>query len=30
MAVIAYEDKKGHWHQEKSAGEDRPEADVEG
>ena len=28
--VISYEDKKGHWHKEKSAGDDRPEADVEG
>lgn len=27
---ISYEDKKGHWHKEKSAGDDRPEADVEG
>jgi Uncharacterized protein conserved in bacteria (DUF2188) len=28
--VISYEDKKGHWHQEKSPGDDRPEPDVEG
>ena len=28
--VISYEDKKGHWHKEKSAGDDRPEPDVEG
>ena len=28
--VISYEDKKGHWHKEKSAGDDRPEAEVEG
>jgi hypothetical protein len=28
--VISYEDKEGHWHKEKSAGDDRPEADVEG
>jgi hypothetical protein len=28
--VISYEDKDGHWHEEKSAGDDRPQADVEG
>ena len=28
--VISYEDKKGHWHKEKSAADDRPEPDVEG
>ena len=28
--VISYEDKKGHWHNEKSPGDDRPEPDVEG
>jgi Uncharacterized protein conserved in bacteria (DUF2188) len=28
--VITYEDKAGHWHKEKSAGDDRPEPDVEG
>jgi hypothetical protein len=28
--VISYEDKQGHWHKEKSAGNDRPEPDVEG
>jgi hypothetical protein len=28
--VISYEDKEGHWHKEKSAGGDRPKADVEG
>jgi len=28
--VISYEDKGGHWHKEKSAGDDRPEAKVEG
>ncbi len=27
---IAYEDKQGHWHNELSAGNDRPETDVEG
>ena len=27
---IDYEDKQGHWHHEKSAGDDRPETDVEG
>lgn len=29
-SVISYEDKDGHWHKEKSAGDDRPEAKVEG
>jgi Uncharacterized protein conserved in bacteria (DUF2188) len=28
--VISYEDKEGHWHEEKSKGNDRPEPDVEG
>jgi len=28
--IISYEDKAGHWHKEKSAGDDRPKADVEG
>jgi hypothetical protein len=28
--VISYEDKEGHWHKEKSAGDDRPEAKVKG
>jgi Uncharacterized protein conserved in bacteria (DUF2188) len=27
---ISYEDDKGHWHNEVSAGSDRPETDVEG
>ncbi len=27
---IQYEDSKGHWHQEISPGDDRPETDVEG
>jgi hypothetical protein len=27
---ISYEDKDGHWHDEVSAGDDRPETDVEG
>ena len=27
---IDYEDKQGSWHHEKSAGDDRPETDVEG
>ncbi len=27
---ISYEDKEGHWHDELSAGDDRPETDVEG
>lgn len=29
-AGISYEDKKGRWHNELSAGDDRPETDVEG
>jgi Uncharacterized protein conserved in bacteria (DUF2188) len=28
--VISYEDKEGHWHKEKSAGDDRPEPEVDG
>ncbi len=28
--VISYEDKKGHWHKENTAGDDRPEPKVEG
>jgi hypothetical protein len=28
--VISYEDKKGHWHDEQSAGDDRPEVKIEG
>jgi hypothetical protein len=28
--AIAWEDKDGHWHQELSAGDDRPETDVKG
>ena len=28
--VISYEDKDGRWHEERSAGSDRPETDVEG
>ena len=28
--AISYEDKKGHWHAERSAGNDRPEAKVKG
>ena len=28
--VISYEGKAGHWHKEKSAGDDRPAPDVEG
>ncbi|HTV76849.1 MAG TPA: DUF2188 domain-containing protein [Steroidobacteraceae bacterium] len=28
--VISYEDKQGHWHQERVAGNDRPEPEVEG
>jgi Uncharacterized protein conserved in bacteria (DUF2188) len=28
--TISYEDSKGRWHKERSAGDDRPEADVEG
>ena len=27
---ISYEDKDGHWHEEVSAGNDRPETDVKG
>lgn len=27
---ISYEDKQGHWHNEVSPGDDRPETDVEG
>jgi hypothetical protein len=27
---ISYEDKAGHWHNEVSAGDDRPETDVKG
>jgi len=27
---ISYEDKEGHWHDELSAGDDRPDTDVEG
>ncbi len=27
---ISYEDDKGHWHNEVSKGDDRPETDVEG
>jgi len=27
---ISYEDKDGHWHDEVSAGDDRPETDVKG
>jgi len=27
---ISYEDKEGHWHDEASAGGDRPETDVKG
>jgi hypothetical protein len=27
---ISYEDDKGHWHNEVSSGNDRPETDVEG
>jgi hypothetical protein len=27
---ITYEDKNGHWHEELSAGDDRPKTDVEG
>jgi hypothetical protein len=27
---ISYEDKEGHWHEEQSAGSDRPETDVKG
>ena len=28
--IISYEDKGGHWHKEKSAGDDRPKAKVRG
>ena len=28
--VISYEDKQGHWHQERAAGDDRPQPEVEG
>ena len=28
--VISYEDNQGHWHDERSAGDDRPEIDVKG
>ena len=28
--IISYEDKQGHWHDEKSAGTDRPAAKVKG
>lgn len=28
--VISYEDKEGHWHSDRSAGDDRPEAKVKG
>jgi Uncharacterized protein conserved in bacteria (DUF2188) len=28
--VISYEDKKGHWHDERSAGDDRPEVKIKG
>jgi len=28
--IISYEDKQGHWHDERSSGGDRPEIDVEG
>jgi hypothetical protein len=28
--VISYEDKKGHWHRENTAGDDRPDPEVEG
>ena len=28
--VISYEDKQGHWHQESSAGNDRPQPKVKG
>jgi hypothetical protein len=27
---ISYEDKKGRWHDERSAGDDRPDTDVDG
>ncbi len=28
--IISYEDKQGHWHDEKSAGKDRPKTIVRG
>jgi hypothetical protein len=28
--IISYEDKKGHWHDERSAGDDRPDVKVKG
>jgi len=28
--IISYEDKKGHWHDEQSDGNDRPEVKVKG
>jgi hypothetical protein len=28
--IISFEDKSGHWHDEVSAGNDRPETDVKG
>jgi hypothetical protein len=28
--VISYEDKKGHWHDERSPGDDRPEVKIKG
>ncbi|HTC43868.1 MAG TPA: DUF2188 domain-containing protein [Steroidobacteraceae bacterium] len=28
--VISYEDPQGHWHRERSAGDDRPEPKVQG
>ena len=28
--AISYEDKKGHWHSERSTGDDRPEVKVKG
>jgi hypothetical protein len=29
-ATISYEDEQGHWHDEQSAGDDRPETEVKG
>ena len=29
-AEISYEDKTGHWHEEHTAGDDRPQTDVKG
>jgi len=29
-APISYEDKKGRWHSERSAGDDRPDVDIKG